>query len=49
MGDVDEDGCKAVGSAATGFPEWIMTKVMSSVELDVVNSTNDTSHPQWTT
>ena len=36
VGAVDENGLKARGEGATGYPEWIMTKVCSGSddELD---------------
>ena len=31
QGSVDERGLRARGKAATGYPEWVMTKVRSRV------------------
>ncbi|RDX42374.1 hypothetical protein OH76DRAFT_1362923 [Lentinus brumalis] len=49
VGQVDKDGIRAKGEAATGYPEWIMTKVRyPSSQLLICNLTTPAS-PQWST
>ncbi|TFK91590.1 hypothetical protein K466DRAFT_482487 [Polyporus arcularius HHB13444] len=49
VGQVDKDGIRAKGEAATGYPEWIMTKVRyPSSQLVICNLTTPAS-PQWST
>ncbi len=49
VGAVDERGVKAKGKAATGYPEWVMTKVSGAhVRRDEQLHFYDSAAGQWT-
>ncbi len=49
VGQVDKNGIRAKGEAATGYPEWIMTKARYPSSQLVMCDLTTPASPQWST